>query len=180
MESYCTDEQCKGETGASRDFVLANLMQKIGQEMILMDEVEEDVMVIWPVPEILQTLLSPHNRAFCGLLTGGFRTPNLGENICLCCSSTTSNAPDSTISPTHSNTSASLTLISPSPSTPPPGTSTTTIVPSPSTVTTTNSPTHPCPSPAPAHSLEPLQAHSVDDIVMEDMDTNVPHTHHTI
>ena len=138
-------------------------------------------MVIWPVHKILQTLLSPHNRAFCGLLTGGFKAPNLWENICLCCSSTTNHAPDPTISPMHSHTSVPLVLSSSQPSTtPPPGTSTTTTVPSPGTIPSTTSSTNPCPSPAPAH-LEPLQAHFVVDTDMEDMDTNEqPPTHHTI
>ena len=133
-----------------------------------MDEVDDEVMVIWPVDKILQTILSPHNRACCGLLTGAFKTPNQGDNICLCCSSTTSNAPDCTISLTHTTTFSSLALSSPPFSTSSqPGTSTTTT----------------CPPPAPAHTPEPLQAHSVDNTVMEDMemDTNeLPHTHLTI
>ena len=164
---HCTNLHCKDETGASRDFVLANTLQKICQEITLMDEVDDEVMVIWPVDKILQTILSPHNRACCGLLTGAFKTPNQGDNICLCCSSTTSHAPDCTISLTHTTTSSSLALSSPPFSTSSqPGTSTTTT----------------CPPPAPAHTLEPLQAQIVDDTVKEDMemDTNeLPHNHLT-
>ena len=205
LDSQCSDPHCQGETGASRDYVLTNILRKIGQEILLMDEVDIDVREIWPVQRILQVILSPHNRDYCGLLTGVFKTPNLNEDICACCTSTSNQAqslsttaappalPSLYCSTTPAPGTSTTTIPPPSHTTSPPtGTSTTTISPPPSSIsstigtnTSTISPSLPFPPPpAPAQLHGPLQALSVDDTVkevtgMDITDTEQPHHTHT-
>ena len=234
MDQHCTSQACLEETGANRDFVLANLLTKVGQEIATLDEADEAAAEIWPTQKALQVILSPHNREYCGLLTGAFRAPSQEENVCACSSTLDLSTPDTAVTHQHSNTSPPATFLShlpgtsttttpPSPpgfhSSPtlspldplalpflPPGTSTTTTLPSPTgfhftptldpstlsfhlpvTSTTTTTPPPPgtsshLPSSPPVSALtdEPLQAVTLDDTVVEAMDTDTeqPPYHH--
>ena len=68
---------------------MGNLLSKLGEELALMPVVEDASPEIWPVPKAMEVLLSPHNRAFQGLLTGAYRTPQPGEMCCACCTTDT-------------------------------------------------------------------------------------------
>ena len=132
-DHHCTNQVCKEETGASREFVLANILSKIDKEITHMGEAEEAIAEIWPIKKAIQVILSPHNREYCGLLTGAFRAPDQDENACVCCQATDNSrlsldlsSPDPAFIQPHSSTSKPVTLPSHLPST-----STTTILPSP-------------------------------------------------
>ena len=160
-DPLCTNTECDGEMGAGRDYVFDNILSKIGQEISLMDEANEQTSEIWPIQMVARVLLSPHNRVYCGLLTGAFRSPQQGENICACCPTTTTTSSP----PCHTN---------PSTLTPPLTAHTTT---SPPPISTSSL----APPPAPAPFLGPLQALFVDETVMEEaMDTTatIPLTQH--